>query len=45
MNSVDVSERQGGGPAAALEQIRLISAAGVDFIEISGGSFDNPTMM
>ncbi|KAI0127398.1 NADH:flavin oxidoreductase/NADH oxidase [Xylariales sp. AK1849] len=29
---------------ACLEQLKLITAAGVDFLEISGGSFENPTM-
>jgi 2,4-dienoyl-CoA reductase-like NADH-dependent reductase (Old Yellow Enzyme family) len=44
MNSVDVSEQGDGGLQAGLEQMGLIIDAGVDFIEISGGSFENPTM-
>lgn len=30
--------------AACLEQLKVITAAGVDFLEISGGSYENPTM-
>ncbi|KAH8668553.1 NADPH dehydrogenase [Xylariales sp. PMI_506] len=30
--------------AACLEQLKLITAAGVDFLEISGGSYEDPTM-
>ncbi|ETS73554.1 hypothetical protein PFICI_14500 [Pestalotiopsis fici W106-1] len=30
--------------AACLEQLKAITAAGVDFIEISGGSYESPTM-
>lgn len=30
--------------SAAREQIKLIAAAGVDFIEISGGSYEDPTV-
>jgi 2,4-dienoyl-CoA reductase-like NADH-dependent reductase (Old Yellow Enzyme family) len=44
MNSVDVSEQGDGGLQAGLEQMGLIIDAGVDFIEISGGSFENPSM-
>jgi 2,4-dienoyl-CoA reductase-like NADH-dependent reductase (Old Yellow Enzyme family) len=41
MNSVDVSEQSEGGIDAGLEQIGLIIEAGIDFIEISGSSFEN----
>lgn len=41
MNSVGISEQGDGGLAAALEQMGLVIDAGVDFIEISGGSFEN----
>jgi 2,4-dienoyl-CoA reductase-like NADH-dependent reductase (Old Yellow Enzyme family) len=44
MNSVDVSEQGAGGLEAGLEQMGLIINAGVDFIEISGGSYENPSM-
>ncbi|KAH8194281.1 hypothetical protein TruAng_011554 [Truncatella angustata] len=30
--------------SACREQVKLIAAAGVDFLEISGGSYENPTM-
>lgn len=45
MNSVDVSEQGDGGLEAGLEQMGLIIDAGVDFIEISGGSYENPSML
>jgi 2,4-dienoyl-CoA reductase-like NADH-dependent reductase (Old Yellow Enzyme family) len=41
MNSVDVSEQGDGGLDACLEQMGLVVEAGIDFIEISGGSFEN----
>lgn len=44
MNSVDVSEQGDGGLQAGLEQMGRIIDASVDFIEISGGSFENPSM-
>ena len=44
MNSFDVSEQGDGGLQAGLEQIGLIIGAGVDFIEISGGSYEDPSM-
>jgi 2,4-dienoyl-CoA reductase-like NADH-dependent reductase (Old Yellow Enzyme family) len=44
MNSVDVSEQGDGGLQVGLEQMGLIIDAGVDFIEISGGSYENPSM-
>lgn len=44
MNSVDVSEQGDGGLQAGLEQMGLIIDAGIDFIEISGGSFEDPSM-
>jgi 2,4-dienoyl-CoA reductase-like NADH-dependent reductase (Old Yellow Enzyme family) len=45
MNSVDVSEQGNGGLEAGLEQMGLVIDAGVDFIEISGGSYENPSML
>jgi 2,4-dienoyl-CoA reductase-like NADH-dependent reductase (Old Yellow Enzyme family) len=44
MNSVDVSDHGNGGLEACLEQMGLIIDAGVDFIEISGGSYEKPSM-
>jgi 2,4-dienoyl-CoA reductase-like NADH-dependent reductase (Old Yellow Enzyme family) len=44
MNSVDISEQGDGGLQAGLEQVGLIINAGVDFIEISGGSYEDPSM-
>jgi 2,4-dienoyl-CoA reductase-like NADH-dependent reductase (Old Yellow Enzyme family) len=41
MNSVDISEQGDGGLNAGLEQMGLVIKAGIDFIEISGGSFEN----
>ena len=41
MNSVDVSEQGDGGLDAGLEQMGSVIEAGIDFIEISGGSFEN----
>ncbi|KAG9241056.1 NADH:flavin oxidoreductase/NADH oxidase-like protein [Calycina marina] len=43
LNSVDVSS--GNSMEETLEQVRLIVEAGIDFIEISGGSYENPVMM
>lgn len=34
-----------GSVSQALEQIKLLADAGVDFIEISGGTYESPTMM
>lgn len=44
MNSVDVSDHGSGDLEACLEQMGLIINAGADFIEISGGSYENPSM-
>lgn len=43
MNSVDASGSD--SLADTMEQIRLIVNAGIDFIEISGGSYENPRML
>ncbi|PQE24954.1 hypothetical protein CJF32_00007309 [Rutstroemia sp. NJR-2017a WRK4] len=43
MNSVDASGNEFLDDT--LEQIRLIVEAGIDFIEISGGNYENPRMM
>jgi 2,4-dienoyl-CoA reductase-like NADH-dependent reductase (Old Yellow Enzyme family) len=43
MNSVDASGNESLDDT--LEQIRLIVEAGIDFIEISGGNYENPRMM
>lgn len=43
LNSADVSAA--GSVSQALEQIKLLADAGVDFIEISGGTYESPTMM
>ncbi|KAM3081220.1 hypothetical protein ACMFMF_003134 [Clarireedia jacksonii] len=43
MNSVDASGNESLDDT--LEQIHLIVEAGIDFIEISGGSYENPRMM
>ncbi|KAH8882274.1 NADH:flavin oxidoreductase/NADH oxidase [Thozetella sp. PMI_491] len=40
LNSVDHQSED--DMAASLEQLRLITAAGVDFLEISGGDYENP---
>ncbi|RFU28928.1 hypothetical protein B7463_g7425, partial [Scytalidium lignicola] len=42
-NSADASDT--GSVAEVLEQIKLITDAGVDFIEISGGTYESPTML
>ncbi|KAG9238054.1 NADH:flavin oxidoreductase/NADH oxidase-like protein [Amylocarpus encephaloides] len=41
-NSVDASS---GSLADVMEQIKLTVDAGIDFLEISGGTYENPTMM
>ena len=43
LNSVDVSGAD--SLEDALEQIRLIVECGIDFIEISGGTYEDPQMM
>ena len=43
LNSVDASSSE--SPADAIEQIKLIAECGVDFIEISGGTYENPRMV
>ncbi|KAK4191303.1 NADH oxidase 3 [Podospora australis] len=43
VNSVDHQEK--GELAETIEQLKLIADAGVDFIEISGGSFEDMSMM
>ncbi|KAJ9138169.1 NADH oxidase 3 [Pleurostoma richardsiae] len=42
LNSVDHQSKE--ELAGCIEQLRLITEAGVDFLEISGGSYENPTM-
>lgn len=42
MNSVD--HQAPGAFEACLEQLALIAEAGIDFVEISGGSYENPTV-
>lgn len=42
LNSVDASTSESLDDVIA--QIRLIAEAGIDFIEISGGSYENPRM-
>ena len=46
VNSVDHQDPEGLGQGARewIEQLRLIVKAGVDFIEVSGGTYENPTM-
>ncbi|XP_014554676.1 hypothetical protein COCVIDRAFT_39424 [Bipolaris victoriae FI3] len=41
LNSVDVGSA--AGMVDCIEQIRVIAEAGIDFLEISGGSFEDPT--
>nr|WCQ76534.1 ApiH [Apiospora montagnei] len=41
LNSVDVGSVE--GLRDCLEQVRVISEAGIDFLEVSGGSFEDPT--
>ncbi|KAF7928933.1 uncharacterized protein EAE97_009775 [Botrytis byssoidea] len=43
VNSVDAASNE--SLEDSMEQIRCIVEAGVDFIEISGGSYENPRMM
>jgi len=43
MNSVDASSS--ASLVDVLEQIRLIAECGIDFIEISGGSYEDPSFM
>ena len=43
LNSADVSAS--GDLKDALDQIRLIVGAGIDFIEISGGTYEDPKML
>lgn len=42
MNSVD--HQRDSDMAACLEQVALVHAAKIDFLEISGGSYEDPTM-
>ncbi|KAL2842022.1 oxidoreductase [Aspergillus pseudoustus] len=43
LNSVDHQSRE--TLAACVEQLKLIVAAGIDFIEISGGTYEDPQML
>ncbi|KAL2871274.1 oxidoreductase [Aspergillus lucknowensis] len=43
LNSVDHQSREILG--SCVEQLKLIVAAGVDFVEISGGTYEDPQMM
>ncbi|CZT07527.1 related to NADH oxidase [Rhynchosporium agropyri] len=43
LNSVDAASSE--SLEEVMEQIRLINEAGVDFAEISGGTYENPRMM
>ncbi|KAJ0413592.1 FMN binding oxidoreductase [Aspergillus carlsbadensis] len=43
LNSVDHQSRE--TLAACVQQLKLIVAAGVDFVEISGGTYEDPQMM
>ncbi|KAI0118705.1 NADH:flavin oxidoreductase/NADH oxidase [Nemania sp. FL0031] len=42
LNSADVQSLSQLGDA--IEQLKLIAATGIDFVEISGGSYEQPTM-
>jgi 2,4-dienoyl-CoA reductase-like NADH-dependent reductase (Old Yellow Enzyme family) len=42
LNSVDHQSPE--DLAACIEQLKLIEAAGVDFLEISGGTYENPSV-
>lgn len=42
LNSVDHQSKE--ELDACLKQLRLITAAGVDFVEVSGGTYENPTV-
>lgn len=44
LNSVDVDPATPNSIADTMTQIGLIVAAGIDFIEISGGTYENPRM-
>jgi 2,4-dienoyl-CoA reductase-like NADH-dependent reductase (Old Yellow Enzyme family) len=41
LNSVD-PQSEGGEMADCVEQLRAVVEAGVDFVEVSGGSFEDP---
>ncbi|KFY16822.1 hypothetical protein V492_01062 [Pseudogymnoascus sp. VKM F-4246] len=43
MNSVDVGSSD--SLADTMEQIKLVADCGIDFIEISGGTYENPEML
>ena len=43
MNSVDAASSE--SLSEVIEQIQVIVNAGIDFIEISGGTYENPRMM
>ncbi|ROT40634.1 NADH:flavin oxidoreductase/NADH oxidase [Sodiomyces alkalinus F11] len=43
LNSVD--HQSAAELAGCIEQLKLIAAAGVDFIEVSGGSYEDPLMV
>jgi 2,4-dienoyl-CoA reductase-like NADH-dependent reductase (Old Yellow Enzyme family) len=43
MNSVDATSS--ASVSDTIEQIKLIAECGIDFIEISGGTYENPQMM
>ncbi|OBT41103.1 hypothetical protein VE00_09321 [Pseudogymnoascus sp. WSF 3629] len=43
MNSVDAASS--ASVSDTIEQIKLIAECGIDFIEISGGTYENPQMM
>ncbi|PGG97014.1 hypothetical protein AJ79_09374 [Helicocarpus griseus UAMH5409] len=43
LNSVDHQSKD--ELAQCIEQVKLIAEAGVDFVEISGGTYENPSMM
>jgi 2,4-dienoyl-CoA reductase-like NADH-dependent reductase (Old Yellow Enzyme family) len=45
LNSADVADQGTSDVDATLTQIGLIAAAGIDFIEISGGTYENPLML
>jgi 2,4-dienoyl-CoA reductase-like NADH-dependent reductase (Old Yellow Enzyme family) len=45
LNSVDVDPSTPSSLADTMEQIQLLIEAGIDFIEISGGTYENPRMM
>lgn len=48
MNSVDISDETEGGEGGledGLVQMGLVISAGIDFIEISGGTYESPSML